>query len=140
MQVLDLAAPIEGTGPEREARRDQERNGSGALMASIAPFDLCPKCQRVKNFHATPHVCPPEWIVWNPDEAQTDVDARHIYAEDAETAVELWAENDDNDSAEYNIAKGKPAIVYVQRFPTGPVEKYKVSGEYEPRYMAEPVQ
>lgn len=78
--------------------------------------------------------------MWNPDEAQSADDARHVFADDAETAATMWGEQDDNDSAEYNIAKGHPAIVYVQRFPTGPVEKYKVEGYYDPVYLAELVQ
>lgn len=106
-------------------------------MACFAPMPICKKCRR---FDSPEHVCPPEWVVWNPDQAETIDDARRVFADDAADAVEMWAEEDDNDSAEYNIAKGQPATVFVQRIPDGPIEKYKVIGEYEPRYTAVPIQ
>ncbi len=86
------------------------------------------------------HVCPPKWSVWNPDQEEEE-DARVIFADDPESAAEEWGEQDDNDSAEYDIAKGKPAIVSVRRYPPedNPTLQFKVQGEYEPRYWAEAV-
>jgi hypothetical protein len=82
--------------------------------------------------------------VWNPDQAETVEDARTIYARDAEDAAVDWGERDDNDSAEYDIAKGTSAVVCVQRLgqngPEGDIEKYRVSGEYNPDYWADRVE
>ena len=85
------------------------------------------------------HKCHQQWLVWNPDQSETVEDAKPIYAMDALSAAEDWAEQDDN-SADYCIAKGQPATVCVQRVPDGPVEKFRVSGECQAVYMAEPIE
>ena len=86
------------------------------------------------------HKCPPAWLVWDPDQGTIE-DARTIYAYNAEWAVTAWAEQDDNDSAEYSIAQGCPTTVHVKlRDVEGKVDKYKVTGEYEPTYSAELVE
>lgn len=85
------------------------------------------------------HTCPPAWRVWDEDQGQTREDARLVYTTTPDSAAEAWAEHDDNDSAEYSIAKGTPTVVCVAREPDGPVEKFKVHGEYQPVYWAEPV-
>jgi hypothetical protein len=115
-------------------------------MAVNAVFPTCKKCHRVYLGALSEHACPPQFRVWNPDEGQTlEEDARTIFANDAEDAVEKWAEDDDNDSAEYSIAKGTPAVVCVQRYnakdePEGPVERYRVEGYYDPCYIVEAIQ
>ena len=97
----------------------------------------CPTCGHASF---TGHHCPPKWRVWNP-EVEEEEDARVIFAEDPMDAVEAWAEHDDNDSAEYDIAKGKPAVVSIRREPTdGAVFQFKVFGEYRPHYWSEPVE
>jgi hypothetical protein len=106
----------------------------------------CPKCH-VEYFESHKHTCPPQWLVWNPDQGETREDARPIYARDAEAAVEKWAEQDDNGSAEYSIAKGHAAVVHVlihRPEDFGPIparaEKFKVYGQYEPIYWAEKIE
>jgi hypothetical protein len=107
-------------------------------------FRTCPTCHErytpgVGPPSAYPHKCPPVWLIWNPDEGQTRDDARPIYARDALAAVEKWAEQDDNDSAEYRIAQGHSATVIVQA-PDGAQSRYKATGEYNPDYYAEQVE
>jgi hypothetical protein len=104
----------------------------------------CPICHQwytpgdglTMNPNAYPHTCPPKWRVWNPETG----DAVEIYAYQAETAVEDWAEQDDSNSAEYDIAKGEAATVCVQRAEKdgswGATVKYRVTGEFEPSYDA----
>jgi len=104
----------------------------------------CKRCRYV--LLGETHACPPQFRVWNPDQGETlESDAHVIYANDATTAAEMWAKADDNDSAEYNIVKGTPAVINIQRFntddePEGAVEKYRVEGYYDPVYLAEPTQ
>ena len=105
-------------------------------MALNAPIRICATCGRAIFGQ---HVCPPSWLVWNEDQGETWEEAELVYADDAEEAAAAWGEQDDNNSAEYDIAKGTPAVVCVQRHRDGPVERYRVHGEYEPRYWAEPV-
>ena len=101
----------------------------------------CPTCKRAM-WSSGAHVCPPQWSVWNPDQEEEE-DARVFFADDPETAAEEWGEKDDSDSADYDIVKGKPAIVSVRRYPpeegVAPL-KFRVQGEYDPRYWAEPVE
>lgn len=99
----------------------------------------CPSCHRA-IWSSGAHVCPPKWSVWNPDQEEEE-DARVLFADDPETAAEEWAEHDDRDSAEYTIVRGSPAIVHVRPYPPEGKEalKFKVQGEYDPRYWAEPV-
>lgn len=83
------------------------------------------------------HECPPAWFIWEDGQTREDVDPRPVYANDGEDAVERWAEREDNDSAEYDIAKNpqRPLTVCVQR-EGGPIVKYTVQGEYQPVYYA----
>lgn len=111
----------------------------------------CPICHQwytpgdglTMNPNAYPHTCPPKWRVWNP-ETEYEEDAVEVYAHRADTAVESWAEQDDLNSAEYDIAKGHPVTVCIQRAGKddtwGTIEKYKVTGEFEPTYDAELVE
>jgi hypothetical protein len=82
-----------------------------------------------------PHKCPTKWLVWNPDQGETSEDAHEVFALGADLAVEMWAEQDDNNSAEYSIAGGTPADVCVQG-PSGHIRQYRVSGEYRRVYSA----
>jgi hypothetical protein len=100
---------------------------------------ICTTCHKLCEGPVVPlhHKCPPAWLVWDPDQSTIE-DARTIYAHDADWAVTDWAEQDDNDSAEYSIAKGTATIVHVQlKDGSGDVHKYRVTGEYEPNYHAE---
>lgn len=95
----------------------------------------CSKCHNY-YFETREHVCPPAWLVWNPENGDVE-DARTFYNHDAEGAVQVWAERDDSDSADYLIVKGNPTIVCVQAKDGGPITKYRVTGEMEPHYRAE---
>ncbi len=105
-------------------------------IANLNMPPICPTCGKFQP--TTAHVCPPKWLVWNADEGETLDDAKTIYAIGADEAVEEWAEDNDHNSAEYGIARGTPALVWVQT-EDGHRRQYKVSGEYEPVYWAEPV-
>ena len=97
------------------------------------------------------HVCPPKWLLWVPENGETEADAREVYATSDEAAVEKWAEEDDRNSAEYSIARGTEVTVRLRyaddperaerlHLPTEELEA-SVYGEYEPVYHArvEPV-
>ena len=115
-------------------------------MAVLCPMPTCKKCHRVYLGALSEHTCPPQFSVWKPDQGESLADdAKTIYAVDSEAAAETWAENDDNDSAEYSIARGTPVVVSVQRFnakdePEGAVERYRVEGYYDPCYIVEAIQ
>jgi len=94
----------------------------------------CPTCEAF-YVDLTFHKCPPQWRVWNVDESEED--GHTFYARDAEYAVEKWAEYDDTNSAEYHIAQGGKAAVFVKQIDTDePPKKFSVTGEYEPVYYA----
>ena len=106
-------------------------------MPVNAIIPSCPKCSRPILGKVEEHSCPPLWRVWRDGENRGL--GQLVYAQEAETAAEAWAEHDDNDSAEYDIAKGQPALVCTAREPDGTVEKFRVHGEYQPVYWAEPL-
>ena len=92
------------------------------------------------------HVCPPKWLLWSPENGETEEDAREVYGIDPEAAAEAWAERDDRDSGEGSIARGNDAKVRMRyaddparaerlKLPTGELEAL-VTGEYLPSYNA----
>ena len=78
----------------------------------------------------------PIWLVWAPERGETEADARGIEALDAGQAAEDFAEWDDNNSAEYSVARGEEITVHVRGTDLGAeVQRFRVSGEYVPSYM-----
>lgn len=76
-----------------------------------------------------------KWLVWR--EGEEPDDGVKIDALDASDAAEEWAEADDSDSADYAIASQRSEpVVCVMAYPSGPIERFKVSGECVPRYTA----
>jgi len=73
------------------------------------------------------------WRIWCPQMDETSLDANTILADGAYAAVEKWAEENDSNSAEYDIAKGKPVVVYVM-YEDGGIRKFGVVGEFQPVY------
>jgi hypothetical protein len=90
----------------------------------------CPKCAEWVS--SDRHVCSPEYEIRGGDYSD---EWKKIHAPDPGTAVERWAERDDAGSAEYRIASGKSAKVYVCD-PNGNVTRWTVSGERVPQYSA----
>jgi hypothetical protein len=76
------------------------------------------------------------YVVWQPENGQTDEDGMKLMAFDAEHAAQLWAERDDHRSAEHHIVGGQPATVMVRNIDTAEVSEWVVSGEVEYRYTA----
>lgn len=76
------------------------------------------------------------FLVWRPENRETEEDAREVFAADEEEAAEDWAEHDDADSVEYAIVKGDDATVLVRKKDGGPVRKFVVTGEAVPHYSA----
>lgn len=60
-----------------------------------------------------------------------------VWARDAETAAEKWAEDDDCSSADYLIVGGDPARVKLVNVATGEAFEFRVTGEAVPTYSAQ---
>lgn len=95
-------------------------------------------CSTCGEWAYTFHTCPPEWLVWCPEDGDAFDSVRPIRATDAAGAAEKWAERSDYDSAEYTILRGGEVIVHVvdpQR--KQPERRFRVRGEAEPVYYAD---
>ena len=77
-----------------------------------------------------------EWICWQPSLGETEAEGRTIRADDAEQAAERFGRWGDEESADYNILKGRDAVVLVRRPPFGTIYTYIVSAETVPMYYA----
>lgn len=87
------------------------------------------------------HVCPPTWDVWRFDEEygeQTRDDARHIYANSAESAAEKWAAHDDA-RGDYTIVGGSSARLCVAKPGDDKIIVLLVEGHTVPQYTASEV-
>lgn len=82
------------------------------------------------------------FLVWRPDDGESEADATEVRAWDAEEAAEDFCEQDDSDSAEYYCAKGNECLVAVKMKDgdDGFVHHFKVTGEYVPQYSAREVE
>jgi hypothetical protein len=81
------------------------------------------------------HKCPPIWWVW--DEKDDAGDAIQVRATHAEYAAEKWAEQYDIDAAEGVICGGhREPVVVVRRDGDETRQRFRVSGEFVPRYSA----
>lgn len=79
------------------------------------------------------------YLVWCPEQDETQRDARKIDAFDSEHAAQMWADREDSDSADYAICAGRwEPVVYV-RAPDGEVTMWRVCGETVPSYSSEQV-
>lgn len=70
-----------------------------------------------------------KFTVWCPDCDEAEKDGGIFSAQDMQEAVELWAENDDIDSAEYRIVSGEEVKVLVRDMETGVISSFSVCGE-----------
>jgi hypothetical protein len=113
--------------------------GGHVCPPEVVPGSYCTVCKNPLMPGRIHHKCPPAWLVWNPEHGDLE-GARMFYAHSVEVAVSAWAEQDDEDSADYLIARGNPVVVCVKSMPDGPVARYRVTGEYEPTYSVEPVE
>jgi hypothetical protein len=75
------------------------------------------------------------FLVWRPENGETEEDAREVEALDAETAAEDFAEWDDS-QGDYTIVRGSDATLHVRPRDGGDVERFQVSGEAVPQYSA----
>jgi len=77
------------------------------------------------------------YVVWRPDYDQTRDDGRTIEAHSPACACVYWAERDDQQSAEYSIARGNAAELLVAELGSSlPPFRYSVVGEAVPSYHA----
>ena len=101
-------------------------------------MNRCPKCDEyIYESSILSHKCHPIFLVWESENDETD--AREVRAFDEESAAEKWAEEDDCNSAEYDIISGNDVEVTVKA-PDGTIKKFKVSGESVPQYHADEVE
>jgi hypothetical protein len=73
--------------------------------------------------------------VWNPDDNDED-GAQTVRASDPEHAAEIWAENDDQWSADYLIVSGRSEPVVTVVAEDGSRTRFRVTGETVARYSA----
>lgn len=105
----------------------------------MSHFGRCPKCGDYGDLHF--HKCPPFFEVQRIDENPANAEwETRVYAHDEEEAAEKWAEDDDNNSAEYSIAQGTPEKVRVRRLGETAFRVFEVSGEYIPSYSASEIE
>ena len=97
-------------------------------------FEKCPICQK---WDVGQHRCPPLFMAWCEEQSETEDDAQGIYASDAQSAAEQWAEDDDCYSAEYMIVGQKwEPVLTVKDTRDGEVKRFTVTGEAVPSYSA----
>jgi hypothetical protein len=108
----------------------------GAPM-SLSDYGRCPGCKQWG--YLSTHRCAPLFLVWRPDDQETEEDARTFHARDAEEAAERWAEEDDQASADYAIVGGSSADLTV-RGPDGALTRWTVTGEAVPEYHAREIE
>lgn len=97
-------------------------------------FTRCPICQ---EWDVGNHRCKPTFLVWCEEQGECEDDARTIYAHDAESAAQKWADQEDHESAEYSIVaqKWEPTVT-VQDQRDNELKWFIVSGEAVPSYSA----
>lgn len=103
----------------------------------------CDKCNEFKGvFRAEHHVCPPRWLVRDPDYDGDEFDSlgRKYYARSAEEAARKWAERTDPDRS-YRLVSGNEVTVYVKKYddPDDMQQAFVVYGEMVAEYTARPV-
>lgn len=103
-------------------------------------FDNCKKCQEF--VYLPTHRCNPTWLVWCPDNGETQDDASVHHGTDAESAAEAWAEEYDVNNS-HPICGGGTTVVYVlaensedsdedDHLP----QRVRIEGEVVPSYSA----
>jgi hypothetical protein len=107
-------------------------------------------CKDCKEIKFDGHHCDPSWLVWSPEDGETEDDGRVFYGMSPDRAVEKWAEWSDRNSADYSIVGGQEATVHV-RLAEGQGERaeflrlqteeivFNVYGESVPEYTAQRV-
>jgi hypothetical protein len=89
------------------------------------------------------HRCDPIWLVAivEGEEQPADGDYIRIRAADAQEAAEKGAEEDDCNSAEYNVLRGNgDYVAWVKTVVDAEPKRFKVTGEAVPQYYAEEVE
>lgn len=99
----------------------------------MADLCWCKRCDAfIYPYTREPHVCPPEWWVWVPEE-EDETDGHMVRALDAERAAEKHVEGFDGDS--YDQLSGSGFLVHVRA--SGKVVRVRVTGEATISYMTE---
>lgn len=80
-----------------------------------------------------------KFIVWCPEDGETEEDGRPIKAFDFDMAAKEWAEIDDSHCADYRIVGGMDVTVTVKDIESGSIVSFLVSGETVAMYRARPV-
>jgi hypothetical protein len=99
------------------------------------------KCERCGDPLAwlPSHTCKPVFLVWYPDNGETEEDASEFREYDAEAAAEAWADDYERRCAEYRIAAGESTVEVMVKASDGAVTRWSVSGECVPQYYARAV-
>lgn len=84
-----------------------------------------------------PHVCPPLFEVWCPEEDGKPEFANKVRARDHEEAAEKWAEQDDDYDTPRIAMEDWTPVVCVRKLDDDTVKRFKVTGEFVREYRAE---
>lgn len=77
-----------------------------------------------------------KFIVWCPEDGETEEDGRPIKAFDSSLAAQEWAKIDDSHSADYRIVGGTDVTVTVKDVASDRIVNFLVSGETVAIYHA----
>ena len=100
----------------------------------MGEFERCKTCGQYDWTKS--HRCPPVWLVWTEDSGEDY--AYKIYAVDAQSAAEKWADQTDC-VGDYTIVSGEDETVTVKVL-DDTVLKFNVSGQAVPEYHATAVE
>lgn len=97
-------------------------------------YGTCPTCKRWRDMQY--HKCPPRWEVLVPDYHGDDwEDAVTVFAHDAESAAEEYADTMDSES-DYEICSGGAAFAKVRAVGSEEETSFVITGEMVPQYRA----
>ena len=103
--------------------------------------ERCPTCG--EWVFSKYHKCDPVWfvVIVEGEEQPADDDYREVRAVDEEEAAEKGAEEDDCNSADYEIMKGYgDYVAWVKAAADAKPKRFKVTGEAVPQYHAEEIE
>lgn len=101
-------------------------------MKTNAESTFCTTCGALR---IRGHVCPPTWLVWDP-ELTDGTEAVTVHAYDAQEAAEQWPEH--SIDAQGRLGSGTTINVHVLPTAGGEVVQYTVQAVTTPAYLAKP--
>lgn len=100
-------------------------------------MSYCPTCQEWM-YESGRHSCPPEWEVWEENDARDD--AKIVRGRSAEAAVEKRAIGWDSDDHTLLLHEDTTVVFKVAALGSDDVKLYEVRGKMVPEYTVEEVE